>query len=53
MEIRIIKEVNQEINNFDVASAVSNAIYEVLDKEKDNISLDYETIVKLLVVECK
>lgn len=53
MKISIIKKSNQEINNFDVASAVSNAIYEVLDNEKDNINLDYETIVNLLVVECK
>lgn len=53
MKISIIKEQNQEINNFDVASAVSNAIYEVLDTEANNINLDYETIVNLLVVECK
>jgi hypothetical protein len=53
MKIKIIKEENQEINNFDIASAVSNAIYEVLDTEANNINLDYETIVKLLVVECE
>ena len=52
MEIRIIIEKDEKLNNFDIASAVSNAIYEILDKQ-DNICLDYETIVKLLMVECK
>jgi hypothetical protein len=52
MKIEITKDTEKEINNFDVASAVSNAIYEVLDKE-NNYNLDYETIVKLLVAECQ
>lgn len=52
MKIIVICEKGEQINNFDVASVASNAIFEIMDKS-DSETLDYQTIVSLLYVEGK